>query len=255
MNGVKGLIIKEIYLRRKSMLSGFTILILLFILAASYCLSFDYGNMKNDESIDRDVSTTILAYTIAAVGGVVLGQNAETIAKDRKCKWNTFEYTLPLSPQKLAAVRTGLLSASSILGFILSILFSLIIFTLAHKDFTLSVFANISLINMLIFIMMVSANYTHLKYGDPQKALTRMLLWLFALYFVAGIVVYKEYTEIQKQFAGLSDEEIEKMIVEKYMTPAAEIRDRLFPFFILIFAAIAAVGYFLFLKQYKRREK
>lgn len=255
MNGVKGLIIKEIYLRRKSMLSGFTILILLFILAASYCLSFDYGNMKNDANIDRDVSTTILAYTIAAVGGVVFGQNAETIAKDRKCKWNTFEYTLPLSPQKLAAVRTGLLAASSILGFMLSVLFSLIIFTLAHKGFTLSVFANISLINMLIFIMMVSANYTNLKYGDPQKAAMRLLAWLLAVYALIAVLVYRKFTELQVQFSELTEEEFDNILFDEYLTPLTELRDRLFPFFILIFAAIAAVGYFLFLKQYKRREK
>ena len=98
MNGVKGLILKEIYLRRKTMLTGLSIFVLLFILAVSFCLSFDYGNMKNNENLTPD-STVILAYAMAGVGIMLFSQNGETFVKDRKCKWNVFEYTLPLSPQ------------------------------------------------------------------------------------------------------------------------------------------------------------
>lgn len=255
MNGVKGLILKEIYLRRKSMLAGLAILIPMFILAVSFCLSFDYGNMKNNEELDRDTTTVILTYAVAGVGIILFGQNAETIIKDKKCKWNIFECTLPLSAQKLAAVRIGILLASSILGLIVSTLFSWVLFALSHKEFTLTIFANISVISMFVFALMMFANYMNLKYSDPQKAGMHIMAWFFAIYFLAGVFVYRKFIEIQNQFADLSDEEIEKIIAEQFLTPIAEMRDKLFPFFILIFAAIAVIGYFLFLTQYKRREK
>lgn len=255
MNGVKGLILKEIYLRRKTLLSGLAIFVLLFILAASFCLSFDYGNMKNNEELDRDTATLILSYAVAGMGIMLFGQNAETIVKDKKCKWNIFEYTLPLSAQKLAAVRIGILLASSILGLAVSTLFSFVLFALSHNEFTLSVFANISVISMLVFALMTFANFMNLKYSDPQKAATRSMAWLFAIYVLVAVFVYRKFAEIQVEFSELTDEELNEILFDEYLTPLAEFRDKLFPFFILIFAAIAVIGYFLFLTQYKRREK
>lgn len=255
MNGVKGLILKEIYLRRKSMLTGLAILIPMFILAVSFCLSFDYGNMKNNAELDRDTTTVILAYAVAFVGIMLFGQNAETIIKDKKCKWNIFEHTLPLSAQKLAAVRIGLLLASSILGLVVSTLFSWVIFALSHKEFTLTVFANISVISMSVFALMTFANFMNLKYSDPQKASMRLMAWLLAAYVLIAVFVYKKFAELQLEFSELTEEEFDNILYDEYLTPLAELRDRLFPFFIFIFAAIAVIGYFLFLRQYKRREK
>lgn len=255
MNGVKGLILKEIYLRRKTMLTGLATIIPMFILAVSFCLSFDYGNMKNNEDLDRGTTTLIIAYAMAAVSIIMLGQNAETIVKDKKCKWNIFEYTLPLSEQKLAAVRIGILLASTVLGLVVSTLFSWVIFALSHWDFTLTVFANISVIAMVVFTLMTLTNFMNLKYDDPQKAASHLVGWLLAVYAVGGIFVYVKFAELQAQFSELTEEQLGDILIEDVLTPLAELRDRLFPFFILIFAAIAVIGYFLFLTQYKRREK
>lgn len=255
MNGVKGLILKEIYLRKKSMLSGLAILIPMVILAVSFCLSFDYGNMKNNEELDRDTTTVILAYAVAGVGIILFGQNAETIIKDKKCKWNIFEHTLPLSAQKLAAVRIGILLASSVFGLAVSTLFSWVLFTLSHHEFTITVFANISVISMFVFALMTFANFMNLKYSDPQKAAMRLMAWLLAVYVLIAVFVYKKFAELQVEFSELTEEEFDSILFDEYLTPLAELRDRLFPFFIFIFAAITVIGYFLFLKQYKRREK
>ena len=255
MNGVKGLILKEIYLRRKTLLSGLAIFVLMFILAASFCLSCDYGNMKNNEDLNTDTATLILAYAVAGMGIVLFGQNAETIIKDNKCKWNVFEYTLPLSPQKLSVVRIGILLASTILGLVVSTLFSLVLFALSHHEFTLSVFANISVISLIIFIVMMFANFTNLKYGDPQKGALHLMGWLLAVYVLVAVFVQRKFAELQVQFSELTEEELNDILFDEYLTPLAEFRDRLFPFFIFIFAAIAVIGYFLFLTQYKRREK
>lgn len=251
MNGVKGLIIKEIYLRRKTMLTMLATFTLFFILAASFCLSFDYGNMKNNDNIDRGSAVLVLSYSVGGMGILLFNQNAETIAKDKKCKWNIFERTLPLSAKKLAAVRIGLLTASNLLGVVLAVLLSWVMFTLAHLEFNASVIANISVIAMLVFMLTVFSNFMNLKYSDPQKAATRFMALLLGIYAIAAVFIYSEFSK----FKGMSEEELNNIIADEYLTPLAELRDRLFPFFILIFAAIAVIGYFLFLTQYKRREK
>ncbi len=102
---------------------------------------------------------------------------------------------------------------------------------------------------------MMFGNFFNLKYREPQKAATRFIAWFYAIGILGAVFVYRKFAELQVQFSELSEEELDKIIVDKYLTPLAEFRDKLFPFFIFIFAAIAVIGYFLFLTQYKRREK
>lgn len=254
MNGVKGLVFKEIYLRRKTFLTGITVFILLFILSVSFCLSLDYGNLKDNENIDTSAAV-ILSYGVAGMGIMLFSQNTETIVKDKKCKWNIFERTLPLSAKKLAAVRIGVLTVSNLIGFVLAVLLSRVMFTLSHNDFNAAVIANISVIAMIVFLLMVLANFMNLKYSDPQKAATNLIMGLFIIGVLAEVFVYRKFSELQARFSELTEEELEKIIADEYLTHLAEFRDRLFPFFILIFAAFAVIGYFMFLTLYKRREK
>lgn len=253
MNGVKGLIIKEFYLRRKSLLSGLTVFVLFFILAASFCLSFDYGNMKNNEAVSPD-SMIILVYAISFVTILLLSQNGETIIKDTKCKWYLFEYTTPLSAQKLTAVRVGLILCSNIISLIISLLCSKIIFKLAHKPFTLAEVANISVIALIGFIIAILVNAVQIRYKNPQKAAAVLFGWLIGIYAAAVIFAYVKISE-NVDLSDISDAELDRLLSEKLLTPLVQLRDTLFPFFILFFAAAAIVGYFIILAQVKRREK
>lgn len=251
MNGVKGLVLKEVYLRRKTFLSGITVFILLFILSVSFCLSLDYGNLK-----DHDPSTAvILSYAVAGMGIMLFSQNSETITKDAKCKWNVFERTLPLSAQKLAAVRIGTVLAQNLLGTVICAGLGAVIFVLAHQRLTVSFFANIAAVALIIFFAAILSNFMFLKYKDPQKAATRFMVLIFGIYVTAALFIRSEYAKIRDQFAEITEEELDKLLMEKYIVPIAEWRDRLFPFAALFFAALTVAGYFLFLAQYKRREK
>ncbi len=254
MNGVKGLLIKEFYLRRKILLTGLATFLLVMILAASVCLSLDYGNLAGNESFTHK-DAIILAYVVAGIAMLVLSMNSETIVKDAKCRWSIFEYTLPLSPQKLAAVRIGLICGASVAGLGIAALCSRIIYALAHQEYTLAVFKNISVIAIIIFIMMVTVNVLYLKYKDPQKAVNRFVIGFFLLYGTVAGVAMMYVSKIGKQFPEMSEEELNEVFKEKLLAPAIELRDALFPYMILIFAAVAAIGYFLFLRYIKRREK
>ena len=255
MNGVKGLIMKELYLRRKTMLSGLSIFVLLFILTVSFCLSFDYGNMKNNENLTPD-STIILAYAVAGVGIMLFSQNGETFVKDRKCKWNVFEYTLPLSPQKLAAVKTCLLWGSNLLGTVVSTAMTAAIFAFAHHKFTLATMANITVIALAAFALMTLMDFLLLKFQDPQKAALAFFGVVIALYFLFMAWVWQRRAELEAFMDTIEESDtLDMLTIEEFIAPALEWRDRLFPFSILFFAAVAVIGYFLFLGQYKRREK
>ena len=262
MNGVKGLILKEIYLRRKSFLSGLSILVLMFILAASFCLSFDYGNMKNNENLDRDTSTVMLAYVVAAMGIFLFSMNGETLTNDIKCKWNIFEQTLPLSAQKLAAVKIGLSWGANLLGTVISMALSAVIFKLSHHKFTLAAMANITAIALIAFVLMTVMNFLLLKFKNPQKAalsFTGVVVLLYGLFIVWIRQRVSVFDVIIDSAESSNDtdtiKQLEAITIEEFLEPVIELRDRLFPFFIFIFAAIAVIGYFLFLTQYKRREK
>ena len=259
MNGVKGIILKEIYLRRKTMLSGLAIFVPLFILAASFCLSLDYGNMKNNVALDRNISTLVLAYALAAMCIMLFSLNGETITKDIKCKWDIFERTLPLSAQKLAAVKIGLLLCSNLLGTAVSTALSAVIFTLSRQKFTLAVMANITAIALIAFALMTAMNFLLLKFKDPQKAalsFTGIVILLYGL-FMAWVWQRRDEISALIDAAESSDtlKQLETLTIEEFLEPVIKWRDRLFPFSILFFAAITVIGYFLFLTQYKRREK
>lgn len=250
MNGVKGFIFKELYLRRKSFLSGAAIYIMLFILAASFCLSLDCGNMKNNGNVSPDTAV-MLAYALAAAGIVIVdGQYGEVIGKDIKCKWNIFEYTLPLSVKKKAAIRAGILCGTHLLATAVSTLLSAIIFKMAHSDFTVQTAANITVFSIIFLIMIITGQFLVLKLKDPQKAVT----WFMGIYLLICIPIVR-FAVTEMQNSEMPEEEFEKFLTAKYLTPLTELRDGLFPFSPLIFAAIAVIGYFLFLDAFKRREK
>lgn len=251
MNGVKGFIIKELYLRRKSFLVGLAVYIMVFILAASFCLSCDYGNMKNNENVPPNASL-YLAYVIAAAGiAIVDGQYSESIDKDIKSKWNYFEYTLPLSPKRLAAIRIGILSGTHLLGTVVSTLLSLIVFALAHKSFNAETAANITAISLVILISIILGQFLILKFKDAQKATSWFFGTIFVIVMAAGLYMANKILKLGLE----TEEELLQYLSEKYLTPLTAMRDKLFPFSPLIFAAVIVIGYFLYLSAIKRREK
>ncbi|MCM1381590.1 MAG: hypothetical protein NC192_06595, partial [Muribaculaceae bacterium] len=246
-------IFKEFYLRRKTLLSGLITLALFFILAVSFCLSLDYGNMKSNEGIPP-YSALILAYAVAAGTIFTLCHNGETIASDVKCKWYLFEYAAPLSPQKLSAVRVGMIFCSNLISLGISLLCTLVILKLAHLPFGAAEAANICLIALINLLLMIFVNAFNIRYKDPQKAAAALMKWFLIIYAAAiAVVCVKIFSGVE--ITALSDEEMNVLLKEKLLEPLVRLRDTLFPFFALIFAAIAVLGYFIILSQTKRREK
>lgn len=253
MRGVKGLVIKEIYLRRKTFFWALAVLLLFYILAASFALSFDFGNLKDRTDLSRDMVIP-LAYAIAAAAMTVFCLGSETAAKDTKCGWNTFQSTLPLSPRTLAAVRTGFSLAAWLAGFILSLAMSAGLIWLAHREFTGEMFANITLIGAAVYVTATAFDIILLAAKDPSRAgQTAAAVLIFAIFAAAAFA----YTRAEGLAEALNAEPAAALryIEENFLSPLTDLRDRLFALSPLILAAAAAAGYFVTLRLYKRREK
>lgn len=253
MNGVKGLVLKEVYLRRKTFLSGITGFIMLFILSVSFCLSLDYGNLKDNENIDASAAV-ILSYAIAGMGIMLFTMDNESVTGDVKCRWDIFERTLPLSAKKLAAVKVGLILAENLLGTAICAGLGAIIFLLAHQRLTFSFFANIAAISLLVFCVGIISRFVFIKCKNSQKAALVLTGIMIAAYGLLILWVRQRASEFDI-IADSADGTLEYITMEDFLAPVVEWRDRLFPFAPLIFAAITAIGYFMFLTLYKRREK
>ena len=113
--------------------------------------------------------------------------------------------------------------------------------------------ANITAIALIVFVLMMIMDFLLLKFKSSQKAAMVFFVIIAAVYALFILWVRNRSAEISaaRDAAGA----IEALTIEEFIAPAAELRDRLFPFSALIFAAVAVVGYFLFLSQIKRRDK
>lgn len=250
MNGVKGLVYKELRLKRKTVLMAMTTWLLFFILAVSVCLSLDFGNLAGNEEFPKG-SVLVFPYALAAIAMLSLVNSGDTIYSDAKCHWDRFEYTLPISAKKIAAVKILVLTASAVLSLCLSLLSSWVIFTLSHQAFDFAAFKNITSLTLLFMIIAVISTVLMFRYKDPQAVSTRLFGGLIVICIPAAGWLVKKVTSLPDD---ISDVEFQEMIFDTFSGKFAEIRDMLFPFSALIFAAIILAGYFLFTKQLERRE-
>ena len=254
MNGVKGLVYKEFCLRRKVLIIECVTLFLLIVLAVSVCLSFYYGNLKKRDDISPEYAL-YFAYLIAAAMMLTLTSNGDTIGRDANCRWSVFEYTLPLSPKRLAAIRLGIVLGTWLAAFGFSVLTTWGIFTLAHRSFTLEVFQNLCVIAILSLIIMVILNALNLRFKNPKTASGYLFAGIVAVGIAVTFWANGKLGGLREQFSDIREDEANALLAEKLLTPFIELRGKLFPYFIPILVLIAAAGYFLFLIQIKRREK
>lgn len=253
MNGIKGLIYKEFLLKRKTLLITMSIWLLLFILAVSVCLSMEFGNLANNQNLTAK-STVIFSYLLAAVAMISFTSRDDTVYSDAKCHWNQFEYTLPVSAEKIAAVKVSLLGASALFALAISLFTSWVISTLSHTPMLFAVIKNITMIMLICMFISVISTVLMFRYKNPQTVLAILFGVAAAVFAVIAVWYLRKMNLIGKQFVEMGGEELMaytfRILADRY----AGIRDAVFPFSALIFAAIILLGYFLFTGQLKRRE-
>ncbi|MDE6591562.1 MAG: hypothetical protein K2K57_00670 [Oscillospiraceae bacterium] len=252
MNKLKGLVLKDLYLRRKNLILGGLLFLMVFILCSSVCLSCDYGNLARAENYDRG-NLTMMVYTVTTFALMCFVSNGSSTG-DNKCRWQLFEYTLPLSPEKIAILRLGLILSANIFSYILSLTASAIVCACGRLDFTRDMFENITAAALCMFIFTVILSALMIKYKDPQKASAHLMTVFVIIYIPVMAIVMNRVNEIGKAHPDLFDEQQEELLKEMFLDPLMNVRSALFPFTVLIYAAVIVCGYLLFVKLIKRRE-
>ncbi|MCM1577624.1 MAG: hypothetical protein NC078_02340 [Ruminococcus sp.] len=253
----KGLVIKDLYLRRKSLILGGCVFLLVFILAASFCLSFRYGNLsrldKYAADFDKGRVVKIFSYVLSAVALVSFVNNGYA-PEDFKCKWRLLEMTFPLSPKAAALTRMGLILVFNLASYLVGILSACIIGALGQSGFARDTWENITFLALVFFMGVTVMSLLTLKYSDPQTALNSFAAVVLVIFVIAaGAFLFNIYRKglLAELF---SDSQQDRIIEEYILTPLGNIRSKLFPFVIPIYAVTAAGGYYLFLKLFSRRD-
>ena len=98
MNKLKGLVLKDLYLRRKNLILGSILFLTVFILAASVCLSCYYGNLARVENYDRG-NLTMIVYTVTTFAIMCFVSNGSSTG-DNKCAGSFSSTLFPCLPKK-----------------------------------------------------------------------------------------------------------------------------------------------------------
>lgn len=252
-NGIKGLVYKELLLKRKLLFWALLIWLLLFILAVSFCLSMDFGNLTKNENLTAE-SMVIFSYLLAAIAMISLISSDSSVYIDAKCHWNRFEYTLPVSAKKIGAVKICLMGASALFALVISLFTSWVISTLSHTALDITIIKNITAIMLICMLISVFSTLLMFRYKNPQTVIA-ILFGFFTLAFaLTAVWFFQKINLVRNQFAEMSGEELVNYTFHILADRYAEIRDLIFPFSVLIFAVIIVPGYFLFTRQLERRE-
>lgn len=252
MKNMKGLILKDFYLRRKNLIIGSILFAIVFIMSVSVCLSANFGNLARVENYDRNNLITMV-YTVTAFALICFVSNGSSTG-DNKCRWQLFEYTLPLSPERIAAVRMGLILSANIFSYILSLAASAIVCACGRLTFTRDMFENITASALCMFIFTVFLSALMIKYKDPQKASAHLVTVFVIIYIPVMVIVMNRVKEIGEAHPDLSEQQQEELLKEMFLDPLMNARSALFPFTVLIYAAVIFGGYMLFARLIKRRE-
>lgn len=252
-NGIKGLIYKELLLKRNTLFWALLIWLLLFILAVSFCLSMDFGNLTKNENLTAE-SMVIFSYLLAGIAMVSLISSDSAVYIDAKCHWNRFEYTLPVSAKKIAAVKIFLMGASALLALVISLFTSWVISTLSHTAPDFTVIKNITAIMLVCMLISVISTLLMFRYKNPQTVIAILFGFFTVVFALAAVWYFRKMNLVRNQFVEMTGEELVNYTFNIFADRCAKIRDMIFPFSALIFAAIIALGYILFTRQLERRE-
>lgn len=256
---MKGLIYRELYIAKRSYLTGLFVTLAVMIVGILVRLSAIYGNLaKLDEESFRimDVYTyNIFMYLPLISALCTLMTDHGVIIGDSKCRFGVFAYTLPLSEVQLASVKFVILIGSAAASVVLGILNAAIICGINGKAVSAGIMKNILIITAvcILFFSISIPLLTRTKVKAAADALSLGLVGIVVL------ILWLNMDRLRAWFSQYADENGDIIDVELLMKDVTEIasgmRDiaaQIAPFVIIL--SIAA-GFAATVILYKRRVK
>ncbi len=123
---MKGLLYRELYLKKKSFLISGTSMIIFMIFEILISLSFEYGNLARVPETDKYDIRLIIYFYGNVLNGLMLtatfASDHNVLPSDFQSKWQLYSYTLPITEKQYVGVKMGLQIAGGMISMILSML-------------------------------------------------------------------------------------------------------------------------------------
>lgn len=255
---MKGLIYRILVITKKQLIYGAVLIAAFIILGLLFGASYRFGNLKlimlilePDSSAD-DIQNSIKGIANAMVFMVlmgiitVMGQGLTTVTEDYKTKWNSFAYTLPVTPRQTAAATYILLIIEYAVSFVIFLLSAVMINRFFGLSLTMKNIGNYSMTMLGALIVVLILYNISLRFGGEQKA----ILILLCSVYVAIIVIMAAVAALHDKIP----EYILKPIVNTLIAAFIMFRKTMFLFPVYSAAAIA-LCFHRSVELIERREK
>ncbi len=261
---MKGLIYRELYLSKKSYISGFVTFLMIFLIGLLFRLSTEYGNLASLAKFEGDVFRTVdiityyeSLYVPSAVIFFAMMAEHGVIIADFKSKWNTFAYTFPVREERTVFVKYLILVCSMLVGFILSILNALIICGISDRPFTFGIVKNILIIMMCILINQAINIPLLMKLRSKAKSDMVFTIAFAILLFVFSKFIKEIFTKIFSEFSdieNMTESEVWELL-RNFIQGIINFRDKVFLFVPIVIIAVLSSGYYASVRILKGRER
>lgn len=256
---MRGLIYRELYLAKKSYLTGLFVTLAVMAVGILVRLSTLYGNLaKLDEEAFHitDVYTyNIFMYLPLIAAMCTFMADAGVIIGDSKCRFGVFSYTLPVSDVQLAAVKYIILIGSAVASIGLGLLNAAIICGISGNTLSAGIMKNI-LIIAAIHVFYFSLCIPLLLGFRVKAAADALSLGLMG---IIVLILGLNMDRLREWFGQFTDESGEitdaELLMEHVTEKATAIRDIAAEFAPFVIIISLAAGFAATVILYKRRVK
>lgn len=254
---MKGLIYRELYLSRKSIIMMLVAYVLFVFVFSLIMISTYAGNLAKDPDAAEMrgyLYSQMYIYTgVMAIAGVVYGHN-DIIEKDYKSHWQLFSYTMPLDEKTI--IRSKFITRGILImfGFLLALLADVIFSVAARKTLSISHFKNILIFLFGYGMVCMSDIPMMLRYKTQGKAAAvgmAVVTPIMAAYMY-GTYKFVKYcaAEAKRLYPDMDTDVSMRKVAYSYIMPYRDAAVLILP--VLAVAAVI-LCYFWAIKELKRR--
>lgn len=253
---MKGLIYRELYLCRKSVILSLLVYVVMLTMLSLVLISTYAGNLADagigTEVMESVYPTAYLFASFAAAIGLMYGHN-DIIDKDYKSRWQLYSYTLPVSEKKIAASKfivRGILMAAAL---VLAVLSELIMSAAAKQSVSTEHLKNIVLLVMAASLFVMEIPLV-VRYRTSMKAGTVVVGVLAPVFAGAVYGIYRFVHFCMKRGEELYPElDSDKAVMKVVMPYLTKWRDAAMYIIPALCVAVVVGCYFWTVRELKRR--
>lgn len=249
---MKGLIYREFYLIRKTIVLTLLVYFVFVAMMSLVCISTYAGNLRDEKGVIEAFYPQAYFYAACiALAGMGYGHN-DIIQKDYQSRWQLYSYTFPVSDRKIIASKFTVRGILLLAGLVLALIAEVIIAAAAKMPVSSSHIKNILILGAVMTVGF-SEIPLMLRFKNQNKVVTITLLAcapiLAAVFYFGWKFVKFCMAEATRLYGEATDETMAKVFAP-YFEKARNIGFIVAPFFVV---GAVALFYVWSLKEYRRR--